>query len=222
MLDKEGTQYREAVRFLRTMVEKPYTGVLAWDMWHGVAQDLHALLVGHCELGAEVSLAPLTAGTKASSRTWWSKLLLVLRRLDQEVPGIEQTNLWEDPRDLQWPSPTQSPAEENMTSDDRRWHQEAEDQEAREAQEEHDLQMLVQQREEGQKAADYRAWEERVMQEEMSSRRSKRPRLRLTLSMPRIRHQAHHHRGLPVLLSRHLLLEKVYAFRCTWSRSWLK
>ena len=50
---------------------------------------------------------------------------------------------------------------------ERRWDQEANDQLCREEQEEADILRVVKQFEEEQRAAEYQAWEDRAMQEEM-------------------------------------------------------
>ena len=96
-LEKGTAQCQDALRFMRVMLEDRYLGIYAWDEWHVGAQDFHALLVGHLEDADHKDCPPLTDLGRQFVGRWWKVILPTLRGLDQFLPGVQHTRLWEDP-----------------------------------------------------------------------------------------------------------------------------
>ena len=179
LLDKEPGKYKEELRMLLITVENRYRGVIPWELWGDAAQSLHALLTVHSEGCAAPLLQPLTDLGRQFVRHWWSIFLPLFIKLDRLNPELDGTNLVTvapspPPEPL---SPTTMHAEEEL-----RVRMEIEDQAVRDSQEEAELMSFVEQHQEEERAAAYRAWEESVLQEEMNSR-NKQPRLMLRVEV---------------------------------------
>ena len=183
VLDKEGAGLKDAIRFLVVMLENRYRGVLEWEMWSEVAQDMQALLVGHCEGIDLMNTSPLSDPARGFVQRWWGRFLPIFRGLDQHNNGLRGTNLWEEPRDMEWPE--QEVPEETVDEDPevRRWCHEADEQAAKDEMEEKELLEVVERHKEELKAARYQEWERRVMQEALEAGCTKRPRLRLSVEV---------------------------------------
>ena len=198
-LEKEGSKREEEVCFLLTMLESRYRGVVPWEYWGIVAQDLQALLVGYvddCEKYVSKSMSDLA---RQFVKHWWSLLLPALQRIDQHNSALEGTRLIPDPADARSPSPVDLATPEHEPGEDKWEHEASEqaereaheealalqaaDQAEREAAEEAQAFRAVERFEEEQGAAQYyRRWEQAAMEGEMARGGYKRPRLRLTVT----------------------------------------
>ena len=166
------------------LLENRYRGVLEWELWSEVAQDLQALLVGHCEAVDLMDTSPLSDLARQFVQKWWGKFLPIFRGLDQYNEELRGTNLWEDPREMVWPENELPPEDSNDDSpEEHKWHQEAADQAAGDDLEERELLEVVTRHQEEMRAAEYQQWERAAMNEEMEASCTKRPRLRLTMEI---------------------------------------
>ena len=166
------------------LLENRYRGVIEWGLWSEVAQDLQAVLVGHCEGVDLMDTSPLSDLARQFVQKWWGKFLPIFRGLDQYNEELRGTNLWKNPREIVWPEHELPPEDSHDDCpEERKWHQEAADQAARDDLEERELLEAVTRHQEEMRAAEYQQWERAAMHEEMEASGTKRPRLRLTMEI---------------------------------------